>query len=80
MLTGTSSSVSGAAVTGPTHTAVTPVRNDRSIGSSQPVSLARMSIDATAGALVKLTVSSPRSTICSIIRSSAVRSSGAVHR
>ena len=43
--------------------------------------MARISIDATAGALVKLTrVQPPELTISSIIRSIGARSSGGVHR
>ena len=54
---GTPSRTSGRAVTGPTHIACTAVRSADSTWSSMPISVARISTDATAGADVKLTAS-----------------------
>ncbi len=54
---GTPNRTRGRAVTGPTHMACTLVRNAVSTRSSMPISAARISTAATAGADVKLTAS-----------------------
>ena len=77
---GTFKASSGAEVTGPTHMAATGPRIASRMSPRSPVLSARINIESTAGALVKLTASIPADAMASIIRSSSVGSSGGSHR